>query len=256
MASTAAAYRNSDGSTSGKRNNFFTRESLQTLFENCDLRPHHANMIAAMWRAAGKPQGQEILFFAAVDGYRIEARYRSRRAVQYNLRALEAIGVIELTKGANTVRRPATYRLRTDALGKRQTYADVKNQRKRPHSISQSSPAPAQEPAAPAPPSSPAAAPVREETHRNTGRATRKLTPREGPKLVAKMIELMRGRHGSVPTRFGETVWIDKDDPEYRAPMSQEKALISACMTLGIPHEAAEEHLKLCQWKFEEGEQP
>jgi hypothetical protein len=253
MAATAAAYRNSEGSTSGKRSTFFTRESLQSLFENCDLRPHHANMIAAMWRAAGKPQGQEILLFAAVDGYRIEARYRSRRAVQYNLRALEAIGVIELAKGANTIRRPATYRLRTDALGKRQTYADAKNARKRPHSISHSSPAPAQEPAAQPTPVT-AAAPVREEGHRSSARhlGTRKFQRiREArAELVAKIAELMKGCHGAVRTNDGASLWVDEDSPLYRPPMSRENAFISACMSLQLTEREGRELLK-----FEEPEE-
>lgn len=70
------------------------------------------------------------------------------------------------------------------------------------------------------------------------------------------MIELMRGCEGHKQI---DGYWVDylrdpdDPDPRYRAPMTQEKALISACMTLGIPHEAAEEHLKLCRWTFEEG---
>jgi hypothetical protein len=268
MAATAQAYLNSDGSTSGKVDSFSTRQSLENLFENCDLRPHHVNMIAAMWRAAGRPQGKEILLFAAVEGYRIEARYKSRRAVQYNLRALEQIGVIELAKGANTIRRPATYRLRTDALGKRQTYADVKNQRKAPQPISQSpsqSSPQAQDAAVPQPRTAPAAPVTPAEsagrfldakrgTHRTTERQLRQLSSRDAAKLIAKIAELMRGntRHRQLD---GYSFNLQPDDSRYRAPLSQEKALISACMTLGIPHEAAEEHLKLCHWKFLDSEQ-
>ena len=245
MASTAAAYRNSDGSTSGKRGNFFSRDTLETLFENCDLRPHHVNMIAAMWRAAGKPHGQEILLFAAVEGYRIEARYRSRRAVQYNLRALEALGVIELAKAANTIRRPATYRLRTDQLGKRQTYADIKNARKSPPSVSHSSPPPAQEPAAP--PSTPhTAAPVpvapstineywvegKRNSHRSAlGSRAQQRVHELRQELVARMVALMRG------------------DGKNRAPMSQENAFTSCCMYFGISADEAAEQLKLVCFK-------
>lgn len=250
-AATASAYPNSGNQNSGKNTPLFTRESLENLFENCDLRPHHVNMLAAMWRAAGKPTGKEIFFFAAVEGYRIEARYKSRRAVQYNLRALasEKLGVLELVHGPNTIRRPATYRLRTDRLGKRQTYADIKKNRKSPHSISQVFPPPPPQDAATT--QSPQVAVVVATPAREPVRPPRRLTPREGPKLIAQMTELMRGytRHRQMD---GYAWDLSPDDPRYRAPMTQENALISACMTLGIPYEAALEHLKLCQWKFEE----
>ena len=86
------------------------------------------------------------------------------------------------------------------------------------------------------------------------GRKPRRLTSREGPQLVAKMAELMRGytRHRQLD---GYSFALLPEDPRYRAPMSQGKALISACMTLGITEEDAREHLKLCCWKFEEAEQ-
>jgi hypothetical protein len=254
-AATASAYPNSTAQNSEKNAPLFTRERLENLFENCDLRPHHVNMLVAMWRAAGKPHGQTIFLFAAVEGYRIEARYRSRRTVQYNLRALEKLGAIELAHGANTIRRPATYRLRVEALGKRQTYADIKNNRKSPHSISQvSSPKPPQEHASPQPQMQASAAPVAVVESERGSRQPRRLTPREGPKLVAKMAELMRGhtRHCQLD---GYSFNLQPDDYRYRAPMTQEKALVAACMNLGIAYEDALEHLKLCRWTFEESEE-
>jgi hypothetical protein len=268
MASTVAAYRNSDSASSGKSGAFLSRGSIETLFENCDLRPHHVNMLAAMWRAAGKPHGKEIFLFAAVEGYRIEARYKSRRSVQYNLRQLAdpKVGAIELVHGANTIRRPATYRLRVEALGKRQTYTDFKNQRKAPHSVPRrpappNAPAPAAAPptkfeeaarfldakrghATPAPTPQPGGRPQRT-------RAPRRLTSREGPQLVARMAELMRGCKGRVNTSQG-LIFVDEDDYRYREPLPQDKALIAACMSLGIAEDDAREHLKLCCWKFDE----
>lgn len=239
--STAAAYRNPDSRTSEKEGKFFSRDRLETLFENCDLRPHHVNMITAMWRAAGKPVGSEILLFAAVEGYRIEARYRSRRAVQYNLRALETLGAIEIVKGANTIRRPTTYRLRTDSLGKRQTYADVKK-RKRPQSISDSpapsparTPAPAQGHAAAPETPSVAAVPVPVDAgHRSTrpapgSRAERRVHELR-QELAGRMLALMKGSRD-------------------RAPMSQENALTSCCMYFGITADEAAQHLKLISFK-------
>jgi len=85
----------------------------------------------------------------------------------------------------------------------------------------------------------------------------RKLTPREGPELVKEMTSLMRGCTMVVSQFSGLGQTLKPDDPGYRAPMSQENALIAACMTLGIPLESAREHLKLCCWKFEDdGQKP
>lgn len=112
------------------------------------------------------------------------------------------------------------------------------------------SPTPAQEPSkaleAPAPVPAAKGPPV---SARESERPPRRLTSREGAKLVAKVAELMRGftGFGSIQLqpggRFGSQV--------YREPMSQEKALIAASMTLGIPHESAIAHLKLCCWNPE-----
>ena len=247
MGSTATAYRNSDAATTGKTGKVFHRETLESLFDACDLRPNHFNVITAMWRAAGRPQGKEILLFAAVDGYRIEARYKSRRSVQRNLRSLEKLGVIELVKAANTIRRPATYRLRIDKLGKRQNYADVKNRRKAPTPITDFPAASPDHAVAPAPRATAPAAPPpsREESAReflrakqgisHTEKKPRQISRREAASLVAKMAELMRGHTRQVEAEGGYSYSLSADDPRYRAPMSQESALISACMTLCIP---------------------
>jgi hypothetical protein len=133
------------------------------------------------------------------------------------------------------------------------TYAEHKEAAKRGHH-SKVADISARKPAAPAAPVRQAAA---EHTHRNPVRSAsssaRKLTSREGPKLFNQMRHLMRGYKGSQNGSEG-TVWIGPEDPRYREPMSQEKALSEACRILGIPLESAEQHLKLCGWKL--GESP
>lgn len=107
-------------------------------------------------------------------------------------------------------------------------------------------------PAAPAPPPHPPApaAPLpgkKVAEHRSNQRSSssaRKLTPREGPKLVNEMRRLMQGVKGFVGL---DRLWIDYSphDPRYREPMSKENALLAACMNLAIPEQSAREFLKL-----------
>ena len=100
-------------------------------------------------------------------------------------------------------------------------------------------------PAAPLPAREQPAAEHKPEHHRSSQRTARKLTPREGPKLVNEIRRLMRGSSSFVEAHSGLEVNLRPDDPRYRAPMSQEHALIAACMNLAIPEEAAREFLKL-----------
>lgn len=102
----------------------------------------------------------------------------------------------------------------------------------------------------PQPPTA-ASVPVIPVEHRDMGRRFRRLTSREGAKLVQKMVELMRGytRHRGID---GYAFDLDPGDSRYRAPMSQDHALIAACMQFCIPEESAREALKLAGWKFEE----
>src|SRR5579885_2190412 len=90
MPSTAAEYRNSDGSQSTKDRRVFTRAEIENLLENCDLPRRFHTLIFGMWKAAGKPWGQEILLFSSVEKYRKACRYKSERTVRYNLRAAES----------------------------------------------------------------------------------------------------------------------------------------------------------------------
>jgi hypothetical protein len=80
----------------------------------------------------------------------------------------------------------------------------------------------------------------------------RRLTPREGPKLVNEMRRLMKGvmfvTGEGFPTNDSRFFPMPSDDSRYRKPMSQENALVAACMNLGIPFESAREHLKLCRF--------
>lgn len=91
-------------------------------------------------------------------------------------------------------------------------------------------------------------------SHRSTERPLRRLTPREGPKLVNEMRRLMQGvTH--IRQLDGYSFDLHRDDPRYRPPMSQENALIGACMNLGIPEQAAREFLKLLPRSLDEGEE-
>jgi hypothetical protein len=125
------------------------------------------------------------------------------------------------------------------------TYAD----HKRANVTDISARKPAQRSPEPPPPPAPAD-PVRqaaaEHAHRNPVHAAssaRKLTPREGPKLVNEMRRLMKGYKGSQNGPSG-MYFVGPDHPQYREPMSQDNALIAACMNLAIPLESAEDFLK------------
>lgn len=295
MAATALASHNSASSQSDKKRDFVSRSAVAELLDTADFsrdleaiivkragrekghrtyrRRHLVAALKGIWRASSSPYGTgEILCYASVEGYAIEAGV-SERALRYNLRELERIGVIELVYAANTIRRPATYRLNLHKLRPRRTYEQLKQSRpprRALHSVHHSSPRPspaAQEavqeaasvatsplkPADAAPVAGSVAVAPAHDSHRSSERPTRRLTSREGPKLVAKMAELMKGhtRHVGID---GYGFDLDPGDPRYRAPMAQEKALICACMTLCIPEESAKEALKLAGWNFDKEE--
>lgn len=272
-ASTATELHNSDGRTSGEKRRFFRKEELAALIENADFsvrreawhwkrengervrvrrernyRNRHLNsFLKGVWLAATAPDGaaDNIKFFRKASVYS-EMAGKCPREVRYLFAQLrDDFKVLTILKGED--RRTTTHQFHPEALERRCRVTSIHSKHSR------SSPA-RQEPVS-APPVIPAAAaPVAVPEHRSTGRIPRKLTPREGPKLVAKMAELMHG----VTRVTGEGVaasrgaWeLQPDDSRYRAPMLQDKALIAACMTLGIPEDAAREHLKLCCWKFE-----
>jgi hypothetical protein len=140
------------------------------------------------------------------------------------------------------------------------TYAEYKEAAKRgEHPNVREMPRKPSQPAPPPQPPAPAAPlPQRKVAeHRSPQRQTnptRKLTPREGPKLVNEMRRLMHGVKGHVGV---DRLWIEypPGDPRYREPMSQEDALKAACMNLAIPEQSAREFLKLLPRDLAESEQ-
>jgi hypothetical protein len=285
MAATASAYPNSDARKSGNKCEFPAKE-IAALLASVDFsvrreavlynskqgrirgtrryrRDYLRSALLHMWKAAGSPGGNEVLLFCEVSTF-AEAAGRCERAMRYILRELDGTNdknfrVIEQIKKANTIRRPATYRLDVHALRR---YC-----RRGPQSIASlpSSP-PAQEPAVSSTPIAATAAPVPvavpapelpRESHRSSSRKTRQLTSREGAKLVQKMVELMRGCEGHTEVGGYYVDYLrdpENPDPRYRAPMTRDKALIAACMQFCIPEDSAREALKLAGWKLEDPE--
>ena len=204
-----------------------------------------------------------------------DCEHISRRAVQRLIDEVVELGILTQLYGDNKLvpygggkkfRHTATYRLNPDKLVPRKTHDQYveerdraraqsrqkhreESEREKPHVQAdvtpiRKEPKPSEAPKSPAPA---APLPAREKPaaeHRSSQRGARKLTPREGPRLVNEMRRLMQGAKGHVGQ---DRLWIEYSptDPRYRAPMSQENALVAACMNLAIPEEAAREFLKL-----------
>jgi hypothetical protein len=286
MATATSAYRNSDETQSLKRGEFLSRDDIAKLLDAADFsrdseatiirrsgrekgtrnyrRRHLVTALKGIWRASKEPYSStgEILCFAAVEGYAIEAGV-SERALRYNLRELEKIGVLQMVFAANTIRRPATYRLNLSALRRRRTYDEVKKSRpprRALHSIHHSSP-PAQEPAKAAAPPVNTAAPVAVAPVRDAHRSSSPPAISRGEDrvrklrldLMTKWTELKRGYCGSVNTSQG-LLYIDEDHPRYRAPMSSENAWIAALTFFQISEKEARDKLKLTYGKLEDSE--
>jgi hypothetical protein len=262
MASTARAYNNSGGGQS--ENSPF---DLLPLAAAADLHLRKRAVLVALLeegnRFAVLGSSNDIYVAQMTVAVALGLPYITVRRIIDVLVAekilIEKYGSNVIVKTGNgfELRRPKTFQVDAAKLRRRLTVEQYKKMRDshrcakpfRPRSEHRghrpSPPAPEAAPVAPTPQSAaPAAVPETSARHR-------RLTSREGPKLVAKMAELMRGYNKHVGLD-GFAVVLDPGDSRYRAPLSQEKALISACMTLGIPYELALEHLKLCQWKFEE----
>lgn len=303
---TAQEYPNSDASQSGKNAPFFSQKQLEQLIRRLEIPHYLRRTFEIWWRVCTAPDGREIQLFESLPTFARAAQICERTA-RNHFRKFERLELMEIAVRsdgkrlvANSIRKSATYRLKTETLA-RNHWPECKRcghkhaasnecgcsmgERKgrfrtkgggilrkivsrtcrckasmsapipfRPSRSSHSSPSPAQERAASPtslPPATAAPVPAAAVQQRETSRPPRRLTSREGPQLVAKVAELMRGYHGTVNTVSG-LVHVDESHPKYRAPMSQEHALTAACMTLGIPYEAAMEHLKLCRWKFDE----
>jgi len=260
--SIAAAYPNSDDSGSAKERPYFTVADIENFFETCPqeiLSRRFRHFLRGAWIASGRPHGTDIQLFKAVDDYRRACYYRSATTARLNLRAAEELGLLEVAyrdprgnchhiwirprteRDKGLYRRVTTHRLPVSLLMKwRELH------RKGEHAEV----TPFRKPAQPAPPPPPPAAPLpgkKVAEHRSNQRQvnqSRKLTPREGPKLVNEMRRLMQGVKGHTGQ---DRLWIEypPHDPRYREPMSKENALVAACMNLAIPEQSAREFLKL-----------
>lgn len=278
MAATAPAYRNSGESQSAKKRDFLSRQDISELLDGADFsreieaaiirregrqqgrrnyrRRHLVAALKGIWRASSSPYGNnELLCYASVEGYAIEAGV-SERALRYNLRELERLGIVQLVFAANTVRRPATYRLNLAALRRRRTYDEVKKARPPRHalhSFSHSSPAPPQEPASmrlDAVAAAPVAvvAPPRTSSPKLGTRQFERIR-KDRAELKALIADLVEGCHGQIYTARGEPLWVDEESALYRAPMAAEKAFGEACAALQLSEREGRELLN-----FEESE--
>jgi hypothetical protein len=114
MASTAAAYPNSDDSGSAKEREYFSVADLQNFFDNCppELVKHRClKTIKGMFRALEKRLGKKLHggafeFCLAIEDYRAGAFYRSTATVRVNLRLAEKLGYIEAVYGSDEMGRP------------------------------------------------------------------------------------------------------------------------------------------------------
>lgn len=282
MASVAAAYPNSDDSGSAKERPYFSVADIENFFETCPselLSRRFRHFLRGAWIASGRPHGREIQLFKAVDDYRRACYYKSATTARSNLRAAEQLGLLEVAyrdprgnchhiwirprteRDKGLYRRVTTHRLPIALLlrWRHGHKTEVTLIRKPAQPVEPPTPptpdAPVRERTTAAPPASNQAHP--NQTHRSSQRQAnpaRKLTPREGPKLVNEMRRLMQGVKGHVGV---DRLWIEypPGHPRYREPMPQEDALKAACMTLAIPEQSAREFLKLLPRELGESEQ-
>lgn len=267
MASTQTSYRESGAQTSAKSGDFISRSQIEAMILSADLsvevpakirtkgdrtrpgvrryrRRHLNSSLIGMWKAGTSPFGKNrIELFASVGNCHEYARVCERQ-YRYNLRALEKAGVIRLlyqansTNNAGRFRHTATHELNLDVLRQRCRKLPVPIKQDAVQAEPQQ-----QEPPKPAPVKASSPSDVR------TDKKVRQLTPREGHNLVRELTVRMKGTTSYVSRVDKIRIQLHSGDPEYRAPMSQENALVSACMALGIPYDAAVNHLKLCRWE-------
>jgi hypothetical protein len=158
-------------------------------------------------------------------------------------------------------RRSATYELNRAKLTRAETYDQWAARKRTSQPLARRFPprnsSPAPEAATPAQPAVAASAPVpqspAESQHRTLPRTpiARALSSRQAQTFVNKVGELMLGCNRIVALD-GMGVQLQPQDARYRAPMSKEKALVSACMTLGVRLQDGEQHLKECCWNFDD----
>jgi hypothetical protein len=104
MASTAAAYPNSDDSGSAKERPYFSAADLEEFFRTCpiELVPHRClrtiqGMFIALEKRLGKRlHGDQFEFYLSQEDYRAGCRYRSDRTLRKNLPLAVKLGVLEI----------------------------------------------------------------------------------------------------------------------------------------------------------------
>lgn len=122
MAATAQDYLNSDGSQSGKNSRFYTAEEIADMLARLDVPFYLQRTFVIWWKACTAPFGREIQFFKSIPDFARAARICERTA-RYHVRKFERLELVEVAVTSegkrlvqNTVRRPVTYRLRTETL--------------------------------------------------------------------------------------------------------------------------------------------
>lgn len=192
-----------------------------------DLPRGPRNTLAAWYRVAGSPIGNEILLFTANKGVEMEAGV-SERTARNHRRILEKLGAVTLKYRPNSriradyFRHTATYRFNVENLRPRPSYDEYRKSRKIAEEV----------PAGPKPVQS-----SNESGIRSAAR-TRKAPPLstgQRKELVRRIAELANGytRHVDMG---GLEHHLRPDDPRYRAPMDKAHAVIEACKSMCESH--------------------
>lgn len=248
MATTAAAYRNSDDSGSAKERPFFTVAEIENFFATCPSEllggkksRRFRHFLRGVWIAAGRPFGAEIQFFKAIDDYREACEYRSASTARYNLRESEDMGLLEIAhrdhrgnchhiwirkrtdgdrglyRRVTTHRLPVSLLLRWREMHRAERQAEV---------------TPIRKPAAPAQPLPPAPAaplPKREKPAAEEKQPQPKLTKRDCDKFMGLVAGLKLGRTRHVDSVGGYGYDLKPEDPRYSAPMKELEAIRTVC---------------------------
>jgi hypothetical protein len=266
MAATASAYRNSEELKSGN----FAPSQPSPLVRRIDS-SRLPGRLSRTLRCLVVVSRQGPDFWASTFAVRIESGV-SYRTVQRHIDELERMKVLQKKHEANSfvpgfgMRRTCTYALHPEAgkhLAARETFSQWRDRNRRnapsrfrpqraSHSSRVTGTTAQQSPAKPTPVPITAAEVPSKSASATHERAPRSLTPREGRNLVKAVQERMEGITERVQVD-GLSYRLKPDDPRYFAPMSEESALVSACMALGIPYDSAKEHLKRCRKPETEG---
>lgn len=115
MAATAPAYPNSEPRNSEKTRRYFSQEDLAELISYLPIKPNLQRSLLAWWKICTAPDGTEIRFLKPLKQQARAARICERTA-RYHRRALERLQIVEIAHAANTIRRPATHRMKLETL--------------------------------------------------------------------------------------------------------------------------------------------